>query len=137
MKIASKFTIAVHTMLVIAYFSSTKKVTSDFIAGSVGVNPVIIRRILQDLKAQGLVQVSSGTGGATILPKLKNINLFDIYEAVIGTKKTFFSFHDNSNPACPIGKKIHNILDSHLEDAKLAFFKKLKAVTLAELLAKV
>lgn len=44
MKISSKFTVAVHTLLCIYRFNKEYKVTSDFIAGSTGVNPVIIRR---------------------------------------------------------------------------------------------
>lgn len=39
-----------------------KKKTSDFMAGSIGTNPVIVRKILQQLKAAGLVEVSRGTG---------------------------------------------------------------------------
>ncbi|UKI55117.1 MAG: hypothetical protein L6V90_10875 [Treponema succinifaciens] len=42
MKISSKFTVAVHTLLCIYRLKKEYKVTSDFIAGSTGVNPVII-----------------------------------------------------------------------------------------------
>lgn len=38
-----------------------KKMTSDFMTGSIGTNPVIVRKILQQLKAEGLVEVSRGT----------------------------------------------------------------------------
>ncbi|WP_443098013.1 Rrf2 family transcriptional regulator, partial [Treponema succinifaciens] len=51
MKISSKFTVAVHTLLCIYRLKKEYKVTSDFIAGSTGVNPVIIRRTLISLKA--------------------------------------------------------------------------------------
>ena len=49
MQISSRFTMAVHTLLCIDYFGKTEKVTSDFIAASVGTNPVIIRKLLIQL----------------------------------------------------------------------------------------
>ena len=66
MQISSRFTIAVHTLLCIARFSGSQKVTSAFIAGSVNVNPVVIRRTLGQLKEAGIVLVEAGVGGATL-----------------------------------------------------------------------
>lgn len=67
MKITSKFTVAVHTLLVIDLFGKTNKVTSEFIAASVQVNPVVIRRTLLSLKAAGMIEVKAGSGGASII----------------------------------------------------------------------
>ena len=69
MQISSRFTIGVHTLLCIAYFKD-EKVTSNFIAGSVNANPVVIRRMLGQLKAAGLVTVEAGVGGASLDGKL-------------------------------------------------------------------
>ena len=55
MQITSRFTVAVHTLLAIYKFNKDYKTTSDFIATSVNVNPVVIRRTLQGLKAAGFV----------------------------------------------------------------------------------
>ena len=55
MKIASRFTVAVHTLLAVQFFGNNYKTTSEFIASSVQVNPVVIRRTLGALKAAGLV----------------------------------------------------------------------------------
>ena len=82
MQISSKFTIAVHMMTCMAYFTEMEKVTSDFLAGSVGTNPVIIRNLMLSLKNAGLIEVKRGTGGATIKKSLEEITLFDIYTAV-------------------------------------------------------
>ena len=40
---------------------SDQKMTSDFMAASIGTNPVIVRKILQQLKAAGLIEVARGT----------------------------------------------------------------------------
>jgi len=44
------------------------------IAGSIGTNPVIVRKILQQLKAAGLVEVSRGTrkGKSKFMGDLEN-----------------------------------------------------------------
>ena len=55
MQISSRLTVGIHTLLCVAYFQD-EKVTSNFIAESVNVNPVVIRRTLGMLKAAGLVK---------------------------------------------------------------------------------
>lgn len=133
MKIASRFTVAVHTLLVIHTFGREQKTTSDFIAASVQVNPVIIRRTLLSLKAAGMIEVKAGSGGATIVRDLKDITLYDVYRAVDSVEGDLFHFHENPNPACPVGRNIHAVLDSHLSDAQAAMENELKKVTLADL----
>ena len=55
MQISTRFSIAVHTLLCIAYFSPETKVTSAFVAASVNANPVVIRRAFGQLKDGGLI----------------------------------------------------------------------------------
>ena len=136
MKITSRFTVAVHTLLVIDHFGKTNKVTSDFIAASVQVNPVVIRRALLSLKAAGLVDVKAGSGGASIVKDLKDITLYDVYRAVDAVENShggLFHFHENPNPDCPVGRSIHRVLDGHLADAQRAMENELKKVTLQDL----
>lgn len=71
MQISGRFTIAIHMFSCIIAFEDNNKITSDFLASSAEVNPVIIRRILLQLKSAGLVNVQRGTGGTTISRPLK------------------------------------------------------------------
>ncbi|MCD8372307.1 MAG: Rrf2 family transcriptional regulator [Clostridia bacterium] len=135
MKISTRFTIAVHTLLVIHILGKENKATSEFIASSVNVNPVVIRRTLQDLKKAGLVTVTAGSGGAKLAKKPKEITLYDIYYAVESVDGELFNFHENPNPECPVGKNIHNLLDGHLAEAQMAMENSLKAVTLKNLVS--
>jgi Rrf2 family protein len=134
MKITSRFTIAVHTLLCIAYFSKTCKVTSSFLAGSVQVNPVVIRRILGQLKEAGLVKVEAGVGGASLAKPLKEITLLQVFQAVECTEDSLFHFHENPNPACPVGHVIHNVLDPELIKIQTAMENQMQSVTLDSLL---
>lgn len=133
MKITSRFTVAVHSLLAIDKFNKEYKTTSDFIAKSVNVNPVVIRRIFGLLKDANLIEVKAGSGGATILKKLCEITLYDIYKAVESLEDGLFHFHENPNPNCPVGKNIHKVLDKHLLASQLAMENSLKGVTLADL----
>lgn len=77
MQIPSRFTIAVHVLTLIALNKGNEtKLTSDFMAGSVGVNPVIIRKTLSQLKKADLISVQRGTGGAALVKSPEEINLF-------------------------------------------------------------
>lgn len=133
MQISSRFTLAVHIFTCIDTFQNEYKVTSDFIASSTNVNPVIIRKILLRLKAAGLVQVARGTGGTTITRPLSEITFLDIYRAVECVKDNkLFHFHENPNPQCPVGKNIHNILDDKLQRVQDAMERELQAITLED-----
>lgn len=133
MKVSSRFTVAVHTLLAVQFFENTQKTTSEFIASSVNVNPVVIRRTMQALKAAGILEVKAGRGGARIVKPLKEISLYDIYEATAADDGEIFRFHENPNSACPVGKNIHAVLDGRLADAQNAMERELKKVTLSDL----
>ena len=137
MQISSRFTIATHMLIILALEGKKQKLTSDILASSVGVNPVIIRKTLSQLKNAGLISVARGTGGADIIKDLEDISLFDIYCAVecLGKSGQLFSFHDKPNPECPIGKNIHNVLDTRLEAIQKAMEAELAQTSLAEVVA--
>ena len=133
MQITSKFTVAIHTLLAIYSFENKFKTTSEFIASSVNVNPVVIRRTLQNLKRAGFVEVKAGSGGASLTKDLKDITLYDVYLTMECLEGGLFHFHENPNPECPVGKSIHSVLDVHLFQAQSAMENELKKVTLADL----
>lgn len=133
MQISSRFTLAVHIFACIDTFKDEYKVTSDFLAGSTNVNPVIIRKIIGQLKAAGLVEVARGSGGASITKPLNEITFLDIYQAVECVDHgELFHFHENPNSKCPVGKNIHFILDEKLERVQKAMEEELKSITLED-----
>ena len=56
---------------------------------------MIIRRVLQQLKANELVHVVRGSGGAAIAKSIEDISLFDIYSAVEVINKMAYSIFTN------------------------------------------
>ncbi len=133
MQISSRFTIAIHIFACIDVFEDEYKITSDFLAESINVNPVVIRRILQQLKAANLINVTRGSGGAAIVRDMDKITFLDVYNAVECVDNgELFHFHENPNTDCPVGRNIHNVLDSRLSRIQKAMEDEMRKITIAD-----
>ena len=132
MQISSRFTLAVHILACIAVIKDMK-ITSNLLAGSTNTNPVIVRKILGQLKNAGLVEVVRGTGGASLAKPPEEISFLDIYQAVECVERgKLFHFHENPNEKCPIGRNIHNVLDDKLEQVQRAMERELASISMAD-----
>lgn len=126
---------AIHVLACIDTFKDDYKVTSDFLAGSVNVNPVIIRRLLQQLKAAGIVDVTRGSGGTHILKPLDQITMLDLYRAVESVDDgELFHFHENPSTKCPVGRNIHNVLDNRLLQVQKAMEDEMSKINMADII---
>ena len=133
MQITSKFTIAVHVITAIDYFKDHEKVTSNFLAGSVGANPVIVRTVMGNLKEAGIIDISQGKSGISLAKKLDDITFYDIYKAVDSiSDEGLFHFHENPNTDCPVGRNIHRSLDGKLMKVQQAMETEMKQITLSD-----
>ena len=136
MQITSKFTVAVHILTCIDIFGGQMRVTSDFLSGSTGVNAVIVRNVLGQLRNAGIVETRQGSGGAHLAKALDEITLYDIYKAVdCVDDEGLFHFHENPNADCPVGRNIHKAMDGRLEAAQAALENELKSTTLSQVVA--
>ncbi len=133
MQFSSRLPVAVHILLAIVEFEGKEKTTSTFLAGSVNINPVIIRNTLGQLKTAGLVTVKAGEGGASLAKDPKDITLMDIFNAV-EKKEALFHFHENPNPECPVGKNVHAVLDCRLNAIQETMQGQMKSITLQDLI---
>ena len=136
MQISSRFTIALHILTCIEEFKNDYNITSDFLASSINVNPVVIRRILQKLKSAGIITVARGNvGNMEINRDLKDITFYDVYKAVdCVDDEGLFHFHENPNPRCPVGRNIHNVLDKRLDAIQQTMENEMKKSTLADVI---
>ena len=134
MQISSRFTVALHIFACVDVFMDDYKVTSDFLASSINTNPVIIRKILSQLKGAGLITVARGTGGITVNKPLEEITFFDVYQAIEPVENgSLFHFHDAPNPDCPVGRNIHALLDDKLKAIQDAMEDEMRKYTLTDL----
>ena len=133
MQFSVRLPVATHVLLCIGQFQGEYKTTSTFLAGSVNVHPVIIRKVLGQLRTAGLVEVAAGIGGAKLTRSPKDITLLDVFRAV-EEDEDLFHFQENPNPNCPVGRNIHRVLGTRLERIRQHMLEDLAGITLAELL---
>ena len=121
-------------MQISSTFKEEYKVTSDFLAASINTNPVIVRKILSQLKNAGLINVARGTGGITFTRPPADITFLDVYEAIEPVENgDLFHFHEAPNPACPVGRNIHGLLDGKLLAIQSAMETEMKKYTIADI----
>jgi DNA-binding IscR family transcriptional regulator len=132
MSISSRFSVGIHILALIEINKSGIS-TSDFLAGSVNTNPVVIRKIMGMLKKAELVKVRPGVAGAQLAKASSDITLFDVYKAVnVVQEKELFTVHDHPNPECLVGRNIQNTIEPLFTAAQLAMEKVLRSLTLED-----
>lgn len=132
MTISSRFSVAIH-ILSLLEISKDEICTSEYIAGSVNTNPVVIRRIIGMLSKAGLVEVRTGVAGAKLSRQLDQITLLDVYRAVhVVEEDGLFAVHDQTNPDCLVGKNIQAAIEPIFSKAQKAMENTLAAVTLQD-----
>ena len=136
MQITSKFTIAIHIITAIDYFRDSEKVTSNFLAGSVGANSVIVRNVMGSLKEAGIIEISQGKSGIELAKGLDKITFYDVYMAVnCVDDEGLFHFHENPNIKCPVGRNIHLAMDEKLQRVQDTMENELRHITVADVAA--
>ena len=134
MQITSRFTIAIHSIALIEC-NKDMKVTSNIIAGSTNVNPVIVRGVLSQLKEAGIVNIRQGASGITLSKPLDAITFYDIYKAVDSVKdEGLFHFHEHPNPDCPVGRNIHAATDCRLSQIQTSMENEMKQIKLSDVI---
>jgi Rrf2 family protein len=133
MSSSTRFPVAVHVLTLLAY-EKGKALTSDYIAGSVNTNPVVIRRILSLLAKAGLVSTTEGVGGGTTLAQpAETITLGAMYRAV-EPGDLFGATRNDPNPLCPVGRCVQTVLTHYLKQFETALENQMDKVTVADVL---
>ncbi|MET3531402.1 transcriptional regulator [Chryseobacterium flavum] len=111
----TRFATAVHIMTLLAK-SPQEWLTSEWIAGSINVNPVIVRKEISVLREAGLITSRQGKeGGSQLTRNADMITISEIYKAVKNTE-ILGKKNQNPNPACSVGKEINIHLDTLFEE---------------------
>lgn len=133
MRINTRFPVAVHALALIALNTNPQRPsTSELIAKSAGTNPVVVRRILSQLRRAGLVDGGPGKPGNELARPAQDISLGEIYRAV-QEKEQLFDVHRNPSQQCWIGHNIHGALQRPLQQAQKALENELDSVSLQEI----
>lgn len=132
MRIASRFSIGVHVLSLLGIDPDADN-TSEYMAGSIGVNPVVVRNVIGMLRRAGFITTQQGVAGAQLGKPLEAITLLDVYRAVEAVEEgDLFACHANPNPQCPVGAHIQTTLTDIFEEAQKAMEARLASVKMTE-----
>jgi len=129
--ISGKFAITIHILTLLSKFPD-EYLSSDFIAGSMNVHPVLVRKEISNLKKNHIVESKEGkNGGTRLLKSSTKITLDEIFKMTFETVTLGFSKND-PNPNCPVGKQINKNLDYLYEDINKTINLQLSEITLED-----
>lgn len=100
---------AIHILSMAATAEDGLSLTSDWIAGSINTNAVVVRRLIGDLKAAGLVAAVQANRGLRLCQQPRDITFWDVLKSV-DPEHEWLAIHQDSNPDCGIGRQIEGVL---------------------------
>jgi Rrf2 family protein len=130
-RIANRFSIGVHILSLLGALRDAEH-TSEWMAGSIGVNPVVVRNVTGMLRRAGLVRTQQGVAGTRLARPLSEVTLLDVYRAV-EDETSLISVHPHPNPKCPVGARIEGTLREVFAEAENAMHAKLAGITLQQI----
>lgn len=136
MNVSTRFTVALHILTLLAS-KPGEALTSEYIAGSVNTNPVVVRRLMKALRERGWVSSQPGNGGGwELAANPDKLTLADVRRVV--NEGSPFSMHNQQpNPLCPVGRNIQGALGRVYDRAESAMEDELSRTTIKSLLRSV
>ncbi|MFH6999958.1 Rrf2 family transcriptional regulator [Flavobacterium sp. FlaQc-57] len=129
--ISGKFAITTHILTLLTKFPNDY-LSSEFIAGSINLNPVLVRKEIANLKAHHIVESKEGKNGGTKLSiDASKITLKEIFEMTFENINLGYA-KNQPNPDCPVGKKINQNLSSLYAEMNQKVSLQLEGITLED-----
>ncbi|WNV84634.1 Rrf2 family transcriptional regulator [Umezawaea sp. Da 62-37] len=132
----SRLTVALHALAWVGLYQRLGHdvATSEQVAGSVNTNPVVIRRLLGELREAGLVRSQRGAGAGWMLSRdPADITLLDVYDA-IGSGPLFGMHRAEPNQGCVVGAGIQPALRTVYDGLDRVLRAELAMTTVADVL---
>ncbi len=126
-----RFAISIHILTLLTK-AEGELLSSEYLAGSININPVLVRKELSNLRQHGLIHSKEGkNGGASLAKPARQVLLSEIYAAV--KQVPFLGVAKNTpNPYCPVGRQINGHLENLYKEAEAALLEKLGQTNLAD-----
>ncbi|OJV63066.1 MAG: hypothetical protein BGO41_10200 [Clostridiales bacterium 38-18] len=129
---STKFSVSLHILSLIA-LKEEKSITSDYIAGSINTNPVLVRRLMSLLKKSGLIVAQTKIGATGLAKPANEISMKEIFIAVEGDAP-IFKIHEDTNQNCPVGARIGSVVTHVNHQMKEKFNEELDSIYLIDIL---
>ncbi|GAA4008441.1 hypothetical protein GCM10022631_20670 [Deinococcus rubellus] len=136
MTVSSRFAVASHVLALLSVHAGQvhggEAQSSEKLACSVGVNPVIVRGVSSMLRRAGLVCSRQGVTGLNLARPASEISLLEIYRAVQPPER-LIALHEHPSQECAVGRHIQEVLGAVCSEAQAALEARLARTSLAEL----
>jgi len=127
--ISGKFAITLHILTLLSK-APEDFLSSEYIAGSMNMNPVLVRKEIANLKKNHIVESKEGkNGGTRLLKPAAEITLDDIFKMTFETVTLGYSKNE-PNPDCLVGKQINQNLGNLYDDINQKISKQLSEISL-------
>lgn len=132
----TRFSAAIHTLVLI--YEASPPMSSEEIAGSVGVNSSYIRKLIGLLKKGGIIESHQGRSGFIPTVPEEELTLMKVYRAIYENDSVqLFDLHQNTNDECIVGRHIKPVLRRTFRTIEEAAETKLKETTIADCIEEV
>jgi len=129
--ISGKFAITTHILTLLTKFPG-EYLSSEFIASSLNLHPVLVRKEIANLKKYTIVESKEGkNGGTRLLKSASEISLNDIFKLTFEEVNLGYSKNE-PNPKCPVGKQINANLNTVYQNINATISNQLKQITLEQ-----
>ncbi len=110
-----------------------KRATSEALAKMLCTNPVVVRRMMSGLRDKGYLVSEKGHGGGWELSaSLRDITLFDVYQAI--GSPALFSIGPAAEPSpCLVEHAVDARLDQALNEAEALLLQRFSQITVADI----
>jgi Rrf2 family protein len=130
-----RFAINIHILTILAQ-SGDELVSSDYIASSLSINPVLVRKEISVLRKAGIVISKEGkNGGSKLAKSSQEIYLSEIFK-IVSDGRVFSHSKNEPNNNCPIGKQITEHLQELFGEVEKSVLQKPGCTTLQQFVGK-
>jgi Rrf2 family protein len=132
MKRSSRLSLAIHA-LVHLHKQPDEAITSSTLAQCLMTNPVVVRRVLGQLRDAGIVGSTKGhDGGWRLLRPASQISLRTVY-AAMGENLLIRTESDPGDITCGIVRSVNSVMGEFLADAEALLAARLERVSLEDI----
>lgn len=119
MKVSTRFSDSIHLLAFLVIYKGKTTLSSNIIASSLNTSPVVVRRLMSNLRDAGFIKTTHGSPDPELLRETKDISLLEIYLATEG-KSPLFAIDHETNPDCIVGCNIQPTLTDYFSHAEIA-----------------
>lgn len=132
MKRSSRLSLALHALVHLQKQPDTA-MTSATLAQCLMTNPVVVRRVLGELREAGLVTSSKGhDGGWRLLRPASEISLFAVYTAM-GENLLIRTESDPGDTQCGIVRSVNSVMGEFIADTEALLAARLDRISLDDI----